>query len=331
MTPLKATEGGLIDATSIEVLICTHNRIELLKRTLFHLNKALKPEHLFVRVFVVANACTDSTTNFLAAYQRESLTNNQLPLEWVEEPSPGKSNALNTSIPILKGDVIAMVDDDHRVDSTFFIAIENALTQYSEADFYCGKILPDWTGSEPKWVHDTSKYKIYPLPVPQFDLGDHPLQVTADIAHPGGGNLVIKRYLFDRVGLFSNTLGPVGHNLEGAEDIQWVKRAYKAGAYLQYYPTVIQHHYVDDERITLNYILKKAYARSSSAVQVNEIGIRYFLFPRYLRKTLQYLFLFLFSTKNSARRFYLVRLAASLGEIKGFIISTPKKLERNES
>ncbi len=224
-----------------------------------------------------------------------------------------------------------MVDDDHRVDYTFFVAVENALEQYRAADFYCGKILPDWTGSEPKWVHDTSKYRVYPLSVPQFDLGDNPLVVTSDIAHPGGGNLVIKRYLFGRVGLFSSTLGPVGHNLEGAEDIEWVKRAYKKGAYLQYCPAIIQHHYVDNERITLSYILKKAYARSSSAVRVNETNIRYFLFPRYLlRKTLRYLFLFLFSTKNSARRFYLVRLAASLGEIKGFIISTPKKSELNE-
>ena len=215
-----------------------------------------------------------------------------------------------------------MVDDDHRVDSQLFVQIFKALNKYPQADFFCGKIIPDWTGEEQDWVRDVGKYKIYPLPIPRFDLGDTPLHVTKDIAHPGGGNLVIKLNLFKRVGPFSTKLGPVGHNLEGAEDMQWVKRAYKLDAYLQYIPELIQYHYVDQDRLKLGYILKKAYARSCSTVRTRDDKKSYFLFPKFLlRKSLNYLALSIVKPDRAARRFYLVRLSSTLGEMKGYILS----------
>ncbi|WP_349431069.1 glycosyltransferase [Methylomarinum sp. Ch1-1] len=311
---------------AIEVLICTHNRSELLQRAINFLNKAERPRHLEISLFIVANACTDETHQFLRHYQEESDPD-LLPLKWLEEPLPGKSNALNSAIPKLTASVIAMVDDDHRVDTQYFMAIDQALTQYPDADFYCGKIIPDWNGSEPQWVHDQGKYRIYPLPVPRFELGGEAIQVTRDIAVPGGGNLVVKKKLFKLIGDFSTDFGPVGHNLGGAEDLEWVIRAYKAGAHLQYIPNMAQYHYVDSERMTLCYVMKKAYERSSSTIRLKDDARNYAgLFPRYLiRKLMEYSVYILLSLSCSARRFYLVRLAATLGEIKGFLMAKRKK------
>jgi len=320
-TPV-APNSNQCESPYLEVLICTHNRVELLERTLYYLNQATRPESCNTTLFVVANACADTTHNFLSTYQESAEKEGKLPLHWMSEARPGKSNALNSALPVLKGNAIAMVDDDHRVDSQFFVQIFKALSQYPQADFFCGKIIPDWTGEEQGWVRDVGKYKIYPLPIPRFDLGDAPLQVTKDIAHPGGGNLVIKLDLFKRVGPFSNKLGPVGHNLEGAEDMQWVKRAYKLGAYLQYIPELIQYHYVDQDRLKLGYILKKAYARSCSTVRTRDDKKPYFLFPKFLlRKSLNYLALSIVKPDRAARRFYLVRLFSTLGEMKGYVLS----------
>ena len=177
---------------SLTILICTHNRVELLKRTIDFLNHATRPENYEISLFVVANACTDNTSHYLANYQ-QTARENKLPLVWFEEPTPGKSNALNSAIPKLTADIIAMVDDDHRVDQNYLTAIANALSQYPDADFFCGKIIPDWDGSEPQWAHEQGKYRIYPLPVPRFDLGEQSINVTREIAVPGGGNLVIKK------------------------------------------------------------------------------------------------------------------------------------------
>lgn len=329
MTPTVSPDVPTRGHTPLEVLICTHNRVELLERALRHLNQANRPNNRTVSLFVAANACTDTTHKFLTAYQESADEENKLPLRWIVEALPGKSNALNSAIPLLKGDAIAMVDDDHRVDSQFFIQIFKALEEYPQADFYCGKIIPDWTGEEQDWVRDTGKYKIYPLPIPRFELGENPLQVTKDIAHPGGGNLVIKRDLFERVGPFSNKLGPVGHNLEGAEDIQWVKCAYRLNAYLQYIPGLIQYHFVDQDRLKLRYILKKAYARSCSMVRTRDDETSYFLFPKFLlRKSLNYLALSISKPGRAAKRFYLVRLSSTLGEMKGYILSNREDSKR---
>jgi len=206
---------------SIEVLICTHNREQLLQRTIQFLNDTIRPPHYELSIFVVANACCDDTLKFLQSYQ-EKADSKLLALKWIEEKTPGKSNALNSAIPHLTASLIAMVDDDHRVDINYFIAISKAFENFPDADFFCGKIIPDWDGSEPPWVHEQGKYRIYPLPVPRFDLGNESILVTRDIAIPGGGNLVIKKTLCAQIGDFSNDFGPVGHNLGGAEDLEWV-------------------------------------------------------------------------------------------------------------
>jgi len=311
------------DLITIQVLICTHNRVELLERTLQFINKAKKPNNCSISLFIVANACTDETITFLKAYQNTETELKHLPLTWFEEPKPGKSNALNSAIPKLKATITAMVDDDHRVDENYFVALNNAFTHYPDADFFCGKIIPDWNGSEPHWIHDQGKYRIYPLPVPRFDLGEQAIQVNRTIAVPGGGNLAIKTKLFKVIGEFSTELGPTGHNLGGGEDYDWVIRAYDAKAKLQYIPGMIQFHYVDNDRLVLSYLLKKSFERTSSVMQLSQAAQTYsgFLFPRYLlKKIVIYLFHFIFSLTNSAKRFYLMRLAAAFGEINAFLI-----------
>ncbi len=306
----------------LSILICTHNRVELLQRTIDFLNHIARPDDYQIDLFVAANACSDSTHQYLAHYQQAAKAN-ALPLTWIKEPTPGKSNALNSAIPKLSADLIAMVDDDHRVDDSYLVAIANAVTLYPEADFYCGKIIPDWDGSEPAWVHEQGKYRIYPLPVPRFDLGEQAIKVTRNIAIPGGGNLVIKKELFAKIGNFSTEFGPVGHNLGGAEDLEWVIRAYQSGAKLHYIPDIIQYHYVESNRMTLSYVIQKAYERSSSTVRLHDEAKNFNgLFPRYLlRKLLEYFTYSLFSFTQTARRFYLVRLAAAAGEIKGFLMA----------
>jgi len=65
-------------------------------------------------------------------------------MEWFPEPTPGKSYSLNSAIPRLNGDVVAFVDDDHRVDANFLVNICRAADCHPDATLFCGRILPDW-------------------------------------------------------------------------------------------------------------------------------------------------------------------------------------------
>jgi len=298
------------------VLVCTHNRAKLLLRTLYYLNMALRPQGWQIDILVLVNACKDNTLDSL--FQFHEQTPDGLPLSWVEEPTPGKSHALNRAIPLIASDLVTFVDDDHRVDEDYLANVCNATENYPEAGLFCGRILPDWDDSEPAWVHDSGPYRIYPLPVPQFDQGDLPRRLTPEIAIPGGGNLFLRSKWLRRVGPFSTDLGPIGHNLGGAEDLDWILRAQQLGALLQYIPSVIQYHYVEVDRLTLSYLMKKAYTRSASTIGLTNKPNNEHV-PLYLyRKLGTYLFFALTSLHTDRRRFYLVRTAAALGEIKGY-------------
>jgi len=312
----------MAETRTLTVLISSHNRAGLLRRTLRYLNEARRPEGWSVDVLVAANACTDGTHALLDRYVLDSPNAPAEPallkLRWVAEPRMGKSFALNCAIPLLLSERVAFVDDDHRVDPGYLQNVCRAAEIYPEADILCGRILPDWDGSEPAWVHDEGPYRIYPLPVPRYDLGDRPLASPHEVTTPGGGNLVLRTLLFDRVGDFSVAYGPVGRGLGGAEDHQWVLRAISAGAKVQYVPDIVQYHYVDPTRLKTAYVVRKAYERSASAVRVGGASDDQVIIPGYMiRKAAEYSFAVLASVSEEQRRFHLVRLAASLGEIKG--------------
>lgn len=297
----------------LTILICTHNRATLLAQALEHINAASRPVGCDVDILVAANTCTDETHAHLVRYGERQTSQNLLPLTWFAEPQPGKSHALNSAISHLKGDWVAIVDDDHRVANDFLEQIASAVATHPGATMLCGRILPDWDGSEPAWVHDTGPYRIYPLPVPRQDFGAASRVIGVDGPIPGGGNQILRVAVLQRVGGFSTALGPQGHNLGGGEDTEFILRALRGGERLIYEPQIVQHHYVDATRLTPWYLMRKAYHRSRANVQLRQPsgGV-----PLYAwRKLLEYLLAAAFSFSWIRIRFYLVRTAASLGEI----------------
>ena len=307
--------------THLTVLICTHNRAELLQQAVVSLQACTRPLNLQVNILVVANACDDGSHAVL-----EGLANGagaqRFPVQWVAEPTAGKSHALNKGISLLRGDWVAVVDDDHRVSNDFLVAIEKAIADYPEATMLCGRVLPDWDGREPSWVHDQGPYRIYPLPIPRQDFGGAPRELGANGPTPGGGNQIFRVDLLRRIGPFSTELGPQGHDLGGGEDTEYVLRALHLGERLWYVPQIVQYHHVDLARLTLPYLMRKAYQRSASAVRLQALHVpppaRQVGVPLYLyRKLLGYAAGALFSLGMARRRFYLVRSAAALGEVAG--------------
>lgn len=299
----------------LTILICTHNRRTLLERALISLNQAHRPEGWNIDILVVANACTDDTATFLENYQSQAAARNWLPLAWHAEATPGKSHALNSAITVLRSDLVAFVDDDHRVDREYMVSICKAAESCPDVRLFCGRILPDWDGSEPAWVHDTGPYRIYPLPVPRQDHGVTSRTIGLEGPIPGGGNLFLRRKLFDAIGGFATELGPQGHNLGGGEDTDFVMRALNAGEQLIYIPDVIQYHYVDPARLRLGYLLRKSFQRSRAGVKTRHTHAR---IPAYMwRKLAKYIFQAIYSLHWAKTRFFLVRVAAVLGEMRG--------------
>ncbi len=305
MPPLKLT-----------IVICTHNRAKLLMKTIASLNSALQPENCELSILVIANACRDKSPRQLQDYMAQQKNAGTIALQYREEPRPGKSYALNLALKKIKDGYICFVDDDHRVDPRYLSAIADFIRKYPSCPIFCGRILPDWTGEEPAWVHLSGQFRIYPLPVPHFELGSDAMTLDERHSIPGGGNLIAHTRLFERIGKFNTELGPKGHNLLGSEDSDFVLRALSAGEELRYEPTIIQYHYVDNERLKMRYLLQKSFQRTRSITLAR--NPTFTQPPRYLwRKLFEYSVQGLASFSRTRVRFYLMRIASTFGEIAG--------------
>jgi GT2 family glycosyltransferase len=306
----------------LTVVICTHNRCDLLNTAIDSINSANRPEGYDISILVIANACADASVSYLKQYQAQQLAQHHLPLTFFEEPRPGKSYALNQAIRLTASGYLCFMDDDQRLDKNYFAKIIDALSLFPQASLLCGPLLPDWQGDEPAWIHETGKYRIYPLPIPVFDLGQSPLRISQVNQTPPGGQVIIHHDVFQRVGQFSEKLGPTGHNLMGSEDTEFFMRAIAGGEVFYYLPSIIQYHYIDKKRLRLSYLLNVCFQRNRSITLARHPACS--AVPLYLfRQLAGYAFGILFSLSLYKTRFYLMRFFSTLGEIMG-LISTLK-------
>jgi GT2 family glycosyltransferase len=304
-----------MDAT---IILCTHDRAALLERALASLAATVAPVGVNMETVVVANACRDATAQVVRSWQDRGVISN---LRLLEEPRLGKSHALNRGVAEAAGDLLIFVDDDHRVARDWLATVLAAAQAAPEIPCFCGRIVPDWDGSEPSWVHDQGEYRIRPFPVPNFDLGPEPCDVALQGFLPGGGNLFFRKTVLRTVGGFDLHLGPRGHDLGGGEDVAFVVRVLRAGLPIRYIPGALQYHYVDPQRLTWRYIVRKGYQRSrdlrcsTPAPPGRQLaGVPAYLVPQLLRQ----LWRVAATLDTERRRHFLVRSAATCGEIAGY-------------
>jgi len=219
----------------ISVIICTYNRCDSLLNTLASLYQDGYKGSAVIDIVVVANNCSDNTLERLRTFKKEQLQG-KLNLVVLEEPSSGKSYALNTAIKSLDSDVFCFIDDDQIVEQDFIKQLIDGVALYPDIDIFCGRIWPDWDGSEPSWVHESGDFAIPIRPFPEYDLGGESVELLSQDRLPSGGNISVRKNVFDSIGLFSVELGPTRHNLVGGEDHDFLLRATSKGFKIRYLP-----------------------------------------------------------------------------------------------
>lgn len=301
---------------NVTVVICTHNRMSLLKQALDALRASTPPQDMMVDILVIANACNDETLRALHDLE-EKWSAHWLSLRVVEEPRAGKSHALNAALERRLNRYVCFIDDDQVVASDYFQALSTVIRRNLNFALYCGWMLPAWDGSEPSWVHRQDRYRIPVRPFPEYDLGSREIEITGDMRMPSGGNIIIRRDVIERTGLFSTELGPTGHNLMGGEDHDYIRRALAHGYRLLYIPALRQRHLLEPDRMTTAYMMRKSFLRSYSSVitQDSTGGLR--TLPSMLRKVFLHGVRALLSRHRDQRFYWLMRLAATAGELRG--------------
>jgi len=244
----------------ISICICTYNRSERLRRTLGSLARQTNVNLSTVEVLIVNNNCTDNTPNVVDLFRE------RLPIRGVTETRQGLAHARNRALAECRGDVIVFTDDDVRLEPGWLAAYQDAIRRFPDADYFGGRILPDWGQAKPRWIKDKALPLIDGVLV-WFDHGaeTRPLWTTEE--PPWGASFAMRRRLFEKIGLFRVDLGTGGLALGRGEETEFLMRAKDAGARGVYVGEAVCLHAYDPKRLTLAALYRHgiACARSRNA------------------------------------------------------------------
>jgi glycosyltransferase involved in cell wall biosynthesis len=261
----------------LDVIIPTHNRYLMLRRTLESLLAAIPPAALDVRVTVVDNNSADDTHATVKDYSGRFKNG----LNYVFEGLQGRSFALNAGIQATNGDLIGMIDDDEEIDRFWYTSIYSMFDR-GGVDFIGGPYVPRWGADRPDWLPMN-----YLGAIGWIDGGDK--VVPFDKTYPGilmGGNAVLTRDILNKVGLYNTSLGRSGARLLAGEDDEMYQRLLSVGARGLYVPDLIIYHYIPPERLLKGYFRRWCFWRgvSSGVIDRNRrMPVVYFGgIPRYL-------------------------------------------------
>lgn len=248
---------------SLDVLIPSYNRAPFLRTLLQSLGAAPVPSSLAVTVTVIDNDSADETV----AVVDELAPPGGGRLRYLREPRAGKSAALNTGIAATTGDLIALLDDDEVIAPHWFACIA-ATFQDGTVDFISGRCLPQWQAlAPPSWLPAA-----YPAVIGALDGGTCVRQFRKDYdGCLSGGNSVIRRTILERVGAFSQRLGPrADHRLLCCEDEDIYLRLIDVGARGRYVPDLLVYHHVHPTRLTRRYHRNWCFWRGVSKALLHE-------------------------------------------------------------
>lgn len=254
----------------LSLVIATYNRAEQLMVTLGSVAmQSAAPETW--ECIVVDNNSSDDTRQRIVAFAKQ---HSRLNIRYIFEKNQGLSHARNAGITASCGDIVAFIDDDERIVEEFITAYIELFDQHPDAMAAGGKIIAEYPTGRPRWM---SHYTEQPIANP-MDFGES-VRLFPTGRIPGGGNMAMRRRLFDTVGVFNTTLGRTGKRLLGGEESDLFERIARNGHKVHYVPRAVMYHIIPAEKLTRDYFVRLAtntgISQRSRAEQNNRLAKLY--------------------------------------------------------
>jgi glycosyltransferase involved in cell wall biosynthesis len=233
----------------------------MLRRTLVSLAVQNYDNRAISEVLIIDNNCSDETVNVVEEFQE------RLPIRRVIESQQGLAHARNRAVAEFRGDVLLFTDDDIRFGTGWLAAYQDAIRRFPAADYFGGRILPEWEEAKPWWVGDEPLHLIDGV-LGWFDHGSETRLIGRTEPPPFGASFAIRRRLFQKIGLFRVDLGTGGSALGRGEETELLMRARDAGALGVYVGKAVCFHVYDPKRLRLAALYRYGIAcgRSNKAI-----------------------------------------------------------------
>lgn len=281
----------------LSLVIATYNRAEQLMTTLASVASQRCCEEW--ECVVVDNNSKDNTRERVEKFSKE---HSELNILYVFEPQQGLSHARNAGIVASRGDIVAFVDDDECIVPQFVESYISLFDTHPDAMSAGGKIVAEYPTGRPRWM---SRYAEQPIANP-MDFGNK-IIVFPKGKIPGGGNMAMRRRVFDTVGMFDTSLGRTGKRLIGGEESDLFERMAAHNMRCYYQPEAVMYHIIPAEKLTADYFERLAFNTGVSQHRRAEIhGRRIRLYVGEIMKWCATLLMCL--THRPAQSLYLLKL-----------------------
>ena len=182
----------------LSLIIATYNRSAALVEALRSVVRQDFPAAEWECIVVNNNSQDDTLARFEAFATEHPAIN----LRIVTETRQGLSHARNRGIDESRGEYIAIIDDDERINEQFISSYVALFDAYPDAASAGGPIIPEYPAGCPAWM---SSYTERPIANP-IDLG-RKIRPFPKGRIPGGGNMALRRSTVQRYGAFDPSLG----------------------------------------------------------------------------------------------------------------------------
>lgn len=245
----------------LTVAVCTHSRAALLKGVLRTLSEQTLSRAEF-EVLVIDNASTDETSEVVETFSRGWPE-----LRYVFESEVGLSHARNRAWKEARGRYVGYTDDDCEVPPHWLESAAEIASRVSPAAFG-GPIRVLLESEPPSWFRD-AYYSHEPYEDARF-------LDRSGFKKLYGGNLFVRRSVFNELGGFDSSRGMAGKKVSFGEETAFlIALAGRTGETAYYDPNLWVRHHVRPEKLTYLFEARRALAggRNAYRLQTAEGGL----------------------------------------------------------
>ncbi|MEI6145329.1 MAG: glycosyltransferase [Methylococcales bacterium] len=303
----------------ISVIICTYNRVDNLTDCFNCLATQEITGNFTWEVLLVDNNSSDQTKQFTLDYAAQA----NFKLRYSFEAQQGLSHARNQGVNASNSEILIFIDDDIRVSNNWLQSLVNTFNT-QQCDAAGGRIHIESPAKLPKWI----SFDMYGF-LGHQDYGNEPRQMDGYKEFPFGGNMAIKRAVFEKIGLFDTNLGRKGTGLKKeelfkGEETDLFHRLVDEGGRIYYQPEALVHHKILAHQLKPSFFL--TLHNNAGLLDARKdlmsyrrvlLGIPLFIYPQFVRAVANYIKLCVTQGPNSAFR-QLMTINYFLGVMGGY-------------
>lgn len=248
----------------ISIIICTYNGARLIGKTLEHIAMQEVPKDCAVEVILIDNASTDGVAR-VAAESWEQL-NEPFELISLEEPRPGKTNAMVMGFDHARYSYMMICDDDNRLMPGYLKRAFEVMGSDEKIGMLGGQGIGDFEREPPDWFKRHEK--VYAVGKQWHESGD----VTDKIDWLWGAGLVFRAKIWGKLKYMGYEFllsTQRGKTLISGEDTELVEMARMMGYKLWINNEMKYRHLIPAGRLRWSYLKRFNYGMGRGSLYLN--------------------------------------------------------------